>query len=375
MSDDITQIRWCKQCVMPSTRPRLTFDENGVCGACNWALRKKSEIDWSARNRELLALLGESKSSTSGRFNVLVPCSGGKDGSYVNYKMRHELNMTPLALTISVPEPFEIGKQNLQNFINSGYDHILVSPNPEIMRRICKLGFEKQGMPLFGWQICLQTAIPRVAINFNVPLVMYGEDGEVEYGGATETANKVAYSKDYAKRIYLSGHAIEDYLSDYSLAQRYWFTFPTDEEYHDAKIQLAHWSYFENWDPYDHYLLAKDKCGLMEREEASVGTYNNFAQTDTCLIDLHYYLMYLKFGFGRCTQDVGIDIRRGAMSRNQAKELVSIYDDNYPEPYVEKYLKYFDISMSEFESVLDKFANKNLFEKKNGRWLLIKKIK
>jgi N-acetyl sugar amidotransferase len=362
-----TKVFWCNNCVMPSTRPRLTFDKNGKCSACQWSEFKKTNIDWDKRWSELLSLLESQKKSSN--FNILVPCSGGKDGSYVNYKMKHELGMHPLALTISIPEPFEVGEQNLKNFINSGYDHILVSPNPEIMKRISKIAFINQGMPLFGWQICLQTAIPKVAINFGIPLIMYGEDGEVEYGGSTETRSKMAYDKNYAQRIYLSGHPLDFYLSDFSENDKYWFTFPSEEEYNSIDLQSAHWSYFEDWDPYSHYLLAKEKCGLQEREDASVGTYNNFAQTDTCLIDLHYYLMFLKFGFGRCSQDVGIDVRRGAMNRKQGIELVKIYDDNYPEPYIDTYLKYFDMSLSDFEQTLDKFANKDLFVKKNGRWV------
>jgi hypothetical protein len=78
--------------------------------------------------------------------------------------------------------------------------------------------------------------------------------------------------------------------------------------------------------------------------------------------------MFLKFGFGRCSQDVGIDIRRGALTRKQAISLVNRYDGEYPEPYIEDYLKYFDMSMNEFNAVLDKFANKNVLIKINGRW-------
>ncbi|MCK4500082.1 hypothetical protein KAU11_06255, partial [Candidatus Babeliales bacterium] len=141
---------------------------------------KKKTIDWEARWRELEALCDKYRSNMTG-FNILVPCSGGKDGSYVSYKLKHELGMTPLTLTIAIPEPLEVGEQNLKNFIGSGYDHILVTPNPHITDAISKKVFIKQGMPLFGWQLILQTAILRVAMNFKIPLIMYGEDGEVEY--------------------------------------------------------------------------------------------------------------------------------------------------------------------------------------------------
>ena len=47
---------WCKNCVMMSTRPRLTFDERGFCSACQWAEEKK-KMDWSKRQKLLKDLL------------------------------------------------------------------------------------------------------------------------------------------------------------------------------------------------------------------------------------------------------------------------------------------------------------------------------
>lgn len=79
--------------------------------------------------------------------------------------------------------------------------------------------------------------------------------------------------------------------------------------------------------------------------------------------------MYLKFGFGRCTQDACIDIRRGALTRKQALALVKKYDGEYPEPYIFEYLEYFDMTIEEFEATLDLHANTELFEKKNRRWV------
>ena len=50
---------------------------------------------------------------------------------------------------------------------------------------------------------------------------------------------------------------------------------------------------------------AKSKFKLDEHKQNSVGTFTNFAQNDQSLMALHTYMMYLKFGFGRATQDAG----------------------------------------------------------------------
>ena len=103
------------------------------------------------------------------------------------------------------------------------------------------------------------------------------------------------------------------------------------------------------------------------------GTYNKFAQTDSILYPLHAYFMYLKFGFGRCTQDVCIDIRTGDITKEEGLDKIKKYDEEYPEMYEERYLEYYQMTREEFHAVIDKWANKDLLEKKNGVW--VKKYK
>ena len=134
-------------------------------------------------------------------------------------------------------------------------------------------------------------------------------------------------------------------------------------------MTFTHWSFYENWDPYRNYIIAKEHCGLQERTDNNSGTFTNFAQNDQALYTLHAYLMYLKFGFGRATQDAGIEIRRGAMTREQAINLVNLYDNQYPEQFIDLYLDYYQMTKEEFDAVLDKWVNKNLFEKdEDGIW-------
>jgi len=105
-----------------------------------------------------------------------------------------------------------------------------------------------------------------------------------------------------------------------------------------------------------------------ESDRKNTGTYTNFGQNDTFLYDLHCYLMYLKFGFGRATQDIGIDIRRGSMTREQGLELVKIYDNEFPDYALKDYLNYFDLKEKKFFQIIDKHVNKKLFTKKYNKW-------
>jgi N-acetyl sugar amidotransferase len=277
--------------------------------------------------------------------------------------------MNMLALTVTPALSLAIGNQNLRSFIDAGYNHLQINPDPEAMRILNRLGFIEKGFPYYGWLVAIQAGVVRVAANLQIPLIFYGEDGEVEYGGTTESEKNPIYDMAYMKRIYLEGgHETVLAKSGLSEAQTYFFRFPSEGELRGRSIQITHWSYFENWDPYRNYLIAKNHCGLAEAETNNVGTFTNFAQNDQALYALHTYMMYLKFGFGRATQDAGIEIRRGAMTREQGLNLVRLYDGQYPEAELSTYLEYYQMTRTEFDEVLDTWVNKELFVKQDGRW-------
>ena len=114
---------------------------------------------------------------------------------------------------------------------------------------------------------------------------------------------------------------------------------------------------------------------MEEAPESNAGTFTNFAQNDQALYALHAYLMYLKFGFGRATQDAGIEIRRGAMARDQAINLVKIYDGHFPEEFLDLYLEYYRMTREQFNEVIDRWVNQDLFEKVDGMWVPTFEIK
>lgn len=365
------EVFWCKNCLNMSTRPRITFDERGWCNACQWSETKKT-LDWSPRQNELAELVQSCK-DTNSNFDCIVPVSGGKDGSYVAHTLKHKHGLNPLTVTVRPALALDIGDKNLFNFIQSGFDHVHVSPNVKVMDRLNKYGFIEKGFPYYGWLIAIMTGVIQVAVKFNIPMVFYSENGEIEYGGSTETKNRATYDIEFMKRVFLEGGhekvfnmaLADDDISEQELS---WFKFPTDEEVEKANLSFAHMSYFEGWDSYRNYVVAKEHCGLVEQEDTNAGTFTNFSQNDQALYSLHAYMMYLKFGFGRATQDAGIEIRRGSMTREQAVNLVNLYDNSYPYDNIELYLDYYGMTKEEFDAVLDKYANTNLFEKIDGIW-------
>ena len=355
---------------MPTTRPRLTFNNEGVCGACEWNDLKENSVDWKKRWQELEKLCQKFKKRNKGRHDVLVPYSGGKDGAYIAYMLKHKLGMNPLCVTIRPPLEEEIGIKNIENFIQKGYEHVMITTNREVEKKIDKLNFVDQGRPMHAFMISVQTAIYRASVIFDIPFVMFAEEGEAEYGGATRLRNSPTYEKSDGIKYYLSGLDPNKYLSQFSKEEVYWFTYPNEDELDKCKPELYHWSYFESFVNYNHYIVAKEHCGLIEKKERSPGSIENFSITDTYLVRLYFYLMYLKFGFGRVISECTNEIRRGAMTRNQAINISRILDGEKPnEDLIKMYLEYYSMSLESFNEVLDKWANKELFYKNNkGVW-------
>ncbi len=352
-------IQRCNNCLMMSTRPRFTLTKNGMCSACEWAEIKKT-IDWSERHKELEKYCNEIRGKY--QWDCIVPVSGGKDSTYVADKMKNEFNLNVLTVTITPPLETDIIQKDLNNFLEHGFCNIKVTPNPEITRAINKKCFIEQGRPLEGWISCVQSVMFRFATSFNIPLIMFGEEGESEYGGTTKLRYTPYYDVDYAIKVYTEGNDPRKYLDSYSEGDLRFWLYPSEKEMKKADFKVSHWSYFENWDTYEHWIFARDNYDMMANDKRNLGTYSNFGQIDTPLYILHAYMMYLKFGFGRCLQDTCIDIRAGRLTREQAIELVKKYDGEPIDELIPAFTDYFKMNHEEFWDVIKKHTNKDLFE-------------
>ena len=357
-------ISWCKSCLNASTRPRITFDERGFCNACQWMEEKKT-LNWKERENLLIETLKSQKKNNV--YDCLVPVSGGKDGTYVAYQLKEKYKINLLTVTSRPSIELSIGKENLHNFATRDFDHVHVTANRKALKKLNKLGFIKKGSPYYGWLVSIFSTVIRTAVANKIDLIFYGEDGEVEYGGSTQNKNNPFFDLNFIIKNYFEGD-YNEICKDSGLSKEelHWFSF--DKEVLKKNIKLTHYSYFEPWDPYRNYLFAKKKKLMVESESANVGTFTNFAQNDQAFFALHTYLMYLKFGFGRATQDAGIEIRRGSMNRDQGLNLIKLYDNIYPDKFIKDYLDYYEMSQEEFNNVLDTHVNKELFKKINGKW-------
>ena len=358
----------CKKCLTPSTRPRVRFID-GVCNACiNWEYKKN--INWSKRKKELHELCDRFRRN-NGSYDVVVPGGGGKDSSYVAWKLKNEFNMNPLCVCVQPPLDTDLGKKNLDNFANAGFNVIEIKPNRKHTSKIARNALIKYGNPQLDWLFAIHSVPIRISILFNIPFIMWGEEAESEYGGSDDYKNKTGFNLEQINNYYRSGIQLEDVCeTDINDSNNYWLSLPSKKEFIENKIFAAHWSYFELWDEYMHLEIAEKFCGLEKAPENTSGAYNNFSHLDQTVYLLHMYLAYLKFGFGRATTDASIDIRSGKLSREQGLKYAKQFDHIFPHESLNNYLNYFDMKEADFFDVLEKFRNNEIFIKNNNEWIL-----
>ena len=363
-------VRFCSKCTISNQRPRISFDATGVCSACNFAEYKRKHVDWNEREKQLLELCKQYRKG-NGEYDVIVPCSGGKDGGFVAHQLKYRYGMNPLTVTWSPLKATDIGRKNLDAFIGSGFDNILGTANGKVTRKLTNLAFAHLGDP-FQPFIYGQANFPlHMAVKYKVSLIMYGENGEVEYGGDEKNAFRPDREVQDQDKHYFSGLAPEFWTEHgVSVADLKPFMAPPHEEIVRNRTTIHFFGYYKFWDPQENFYYCTENTGFTPNPERSEGTYSKYASLDDRLDGYHYYLGFIKFGIGRTTSDAAHEIRDGKITREEGIALVKRYDGEFPKKYFDEFLEYCSITKAQFDEIVDSWRSHHLWERVDGAWRL-----
>ena len=378
------QVIWCKKCVISNQRPGVVFDEDDICSACR-NRDYKVKIDWQKREIELQKLLNQHR-RTDGGWDVLVPSSGGKDSGFVAHKLKYEYGMNPLLVTWSPLQYTEIGIQNFRSLCESGFLNIKATPNGKIHRKLARLSFEEFG-DAFHVFVLGQVFYPiQIALKFNIKLIFYGENGELEYAGDPTSVDKPyrdfienkSWYKNYFKGTSLNdllnyAFSAKDYISkkDIDFADLLFYQPPSVSEMLDKNITRRYYfGYYHNWNPQENFYYCAENTGFKPNPVRSEGTYSKYASLDDKMDGFHYYMRFIKFGLGRCMEDASHEIRDGHITREEGVALMKRFEGEFPQKYFHEFLQYLDISEEHFKEVVDSWRASHLWENKRGEWKL-----
>lgn len=360
-------MNYCKNCVLPDTRPNLIIDKKSqLCSVCKPLKGKENQINWLKRAREFKSLVKQSK-KLNNIYDCLIPVSGGKDSTWqVITAIRN--NLKPLCLTWRSPARNKIGQKNLDNLIKLGVDHVDISINPKIEKYFTLKTFKKFGNPLIAMHMALHSLAVRTAIEKNIKLIIWGENTADEYGGKKHLKGKYM-NNDWRKFFGVNNNTSIDYWYDKKIDYKNSFPYklPTQKEINKNKIKEVFLGYFFKWDPKKIFNISK-KFGFTKLDKPKTGIYNFADIDDEFLITIHHYMKWYKFGFSRIWDNLSIEIRNGRLSRKNAIKKIKKIGNEKPKHEIIKFCEYVDISQSEFNKICEKIRNKKIWIKEKNKW-------
>lgn len=384
------KVIYCKSCVMSNQRPATSpefnkketkdtptssFGEDGICDACRYSAYKKT-IDWDAREQQLQELCDRYRRN-DGRYDVIVPGSGGKDSLFTSHMLKNKYNMNPLTVTWAPHAYTDIGRYNMHAWMKCGHDNVLFTPNPIVHAQLTKLAFLNLVNPFQPFIIGQKVLAPRMALQYDIPFVMYGENQAEAHNKFEDNESPLMDSSHFAyedenKLLYFGGvevKALEKFGIKQADLQPY---FPLSKESIVKKsIEIHFMSYYTHWSPQQNYYYAKNVSEFESNPDGrSEGTYSKYASLDDKIDGQHYYTMLVKFGQGRAMNDACRDIRDGYISREEGVNLINTYDQEFPQKHFQFFLDYIGITEEQYHKTTDAARSPHLWKKNAGKWEL-----
>jgi N-acetyl sugar amidotransferase len=351
---------------MPHTKPDLHIDDEGVCNACR-SIEKRKEIDWNLRKKELFELLEKHRWYGS-NWDCIVPVSGGKDSTYQVIRML-QLGLNPLCITSHTCDLTDIGRKNIENIKRLGVDHVDFSPNPIVRAKLNRIGLTEVGDISWAEHVGIFTIPVRAAVQFNVPLLVWGENSQNEYGGPAAAAEGSVLTRRWLEEFGgLLGMRVSDLSETYGIEPRHLlpYQYPSDEELKRVGVTGLFLGHYLPWDGLSNALIAQAN-GFVTYDHPVEGSMVNYENLDNYQTGIHDYFKFLKFGFSRTTDIACLHVRRDRITRQDAVEVVKARDGKFPWSYLgkplEEILAPLDMSVDEFTKVCDRFTNKKIFKR------------
>jgi len=389
-----TTVKFCRRCTMNNQRPSSTiefrnrpgekkrpiaFDSEGVCEACRYA-EKKKQIDWVAREARLRELCDRFRRD-DGRYDVVVPGSGGKDSAMAAHILKHRYGMHPILVTWPPHLYTGVGRRNFEAWLNAGFPNFTYWPNQRVHRLLTRLAFENLVHPFQPFIIGQKNLAPKLSVMLDVPLVIFGEN-EAEYGNPLQdnerpTRDPSFYTmENQLDEIYLGGMSAKDLVKVHGLTLADLEPYlPADPyEIERVKTEVHYLGYYLRWHPQETYYYAVEHTDFLPNDYRTEGSYSKYSSIDDKIDWLHYYTAYIKFGIGRATYDSAQEIRNGDITRDEGVRLVRRFDGEFPHMYLRDCLEYMGIPEARFTEIIDRARPPHLWKKVKGSWELKHKI-
>ena len=375
-------MKYCKKCMYPETsQPTIYFDDDGVCSGCRYdESRKDEDVDWKEREEKFRSIIEWAKKDRKERgtaYDCIIPISGGKDSHFQVWICTQIYGLKPLLVTYNHGFNNPVGNLNFSNLVEkSGCDAIRYTSGTDAVKKLSKFMLDRVGDLTWHYHAGLTTVPFQVAKEKEIPLIIWGEHGFAELTGIVSLKDFVEFTN--WKRIEHDLRGIDPIsildngvgITEQDIAP---FIFPTDQELADIGITGIYMSNYFDWDALTNTEKVIKEWGFNTVSYKRDRTFNLYSKTDDQADEIHDYLKFLKFGYGRATDDASTEIRKGRLDRSSAISLVKEYDQNTPRT-LQNYLDFMEITKDEFYGLIENQRDPRAWEKGKNGWNLINPI-
>ena len=370
-------MEYCARCLYPrNAKPTIIFDDDGICSGCRYhESRVNLDVSWEDREKMLEKILDDARKKARAAGNshdCIVPVSGGKDSHYQVWILKKKYGMNPLLVAFNHAYNNPAGVKNLENLVNkSGADLIRYTTNTDAARRLSRHMLETVGDITWHYHAGIRTLPFQIAVRYNIPLIVWGEHGFAELTGLVTLEDFVEFTKWTRKEHDMRGFEAHDLVGKGGITEADIrpYVYPTDDDIARIGVQGIYLSNFFPWDAKMQAELMIKEWGFSTVTYRRDRTFNLYAKLDDHANDVHDYLKYLKFGYGRSTDDASMEIRHGRMTREEGLEMVSNYDSNQPAT-LPVYCDFLGIDVDKFYLMIEKMRDREIWEQlRDGVWV------
>ena len=367
-------IIFCTSCTTPtSSAAPLELNEFGICSGCLTS-NERAEVDWERRKILFENLLDDYKSKNN-YYDCIIPVSGGKDSYWQIHKIK-EYNLNPLLVTYHANNYSETGMKNLLNMREVfDADHLFFTPSIKVLKKMNRVCQRLMGDMNWHGHAGILTYPIRVAVEKNIPLMIWGEHGFMDIGGMHSYKDFIEFTYRFRHEHGLRGFEWSDilkasveYNDEIQERELIQWKYPSDEEIEKVGVRGVYLSNFFKWEANEHGPLMVEKYGFKESEEPFERTYRRMSNLDDIHENgIHDYMKWIKFGYGRATDHTTKDLRAGKISREKAiKEVLN--RDHIKSKDLKRWLKYVGWTEDYFDQEADKFRDPTVWWIKNNKW-------
>jgi N-acetyl sugar amidotransferase len=363
----------CTRCLYTSNHPlNLTFDEEGVCSGCR-VHEEKDILNWNYQASKLAGILENYRSRSGKNYDCIIPVSGARDSYFIVHTIKNIFGMNPLLVTYNKHYNTAVGIRNIANLrIRFDCDIITLTVNPETVKSITRSTLRRFGS-MYWHCIAGQTVFPiQIAAKFKIPLIIWGAHQGVDQVGMFSHRDEVEMTRKYRKEHDLMGFEAEDLIDDFdniSKSDVMPFLYPENKELEQVGVRGIYLNNYIRWDSRaQHERMIREYKYETAPQTRTFDTYNDVDCWNYS--DVHDYIKWVKYGYGKVTDHACREIRLRRMTRAQGIAFVQQYEAHAPK-YLQLFLDWLGITENAFNYIIDQHRNQRIWERdRDWNWQL-----